>query len=108
MGYRQMKSATIPSLRVDPELRSAAESILHQHETLSSFVIQSLRNGVTHRKNQMEFIARGLASRDEARKTGKYFEVDDVLNELNTRPRDPILESNFLRTVLKSGKFKGI
>ena len=38
-----MKTATIPSLRVDPALREAAESVLDQGETLSSFVETALR-----------------------------------------------------------------
>ena len=56
-----MKTATIPSLRVDPELRQAAESVLEKGETLSSFVEQSLRTSIEHRRMQREFIARGLA-----------------------------------------------
>ncbi len=78
-----MKTSTIPSLRVEPELRHAAESVLHNNESLSSFVLQSLRAGIKQRQVQREFIARGLASRDEARKTGEYYEADDVLHELD-------------------------
>ena len=78
-----MKTATIPSLRVDPELRRAAESILQEGETLSGFVIQSLRDGIQHRRLQMEFIARGLESRDESRRTGEYFDADDLLSGLD-------------------------
>ena len=32
-----MKTATFPSLRVEPELREAAESVLEEGETLSGF-----------------------------------------------------------------------
>lgn len=32
---------------------------------------------------QREFIARGLAARDEAKRTGEYFASDDVLRELD-------------------------
>lgn len=78
-----MKTATIPSLRVDPELRCAAENILNEGETLSAFVIQSLKDGIRHRRLQMEFIARGLTSRDESRRTGEYFEAEDVLSGLD-------------------------
>lgn len=78
-----MKTATIPSLRVDPELRNAAESVLQQGESLSSFVEQSLRANIQRRQAQLEFIARGLASRDEARQTGEYFAAEDVLRELD-------------------------
>ncbi len=58
-----MKTATIPSLRVEPELRTAAEDVLEEGETLSSFVEQSIRDGVQRRQAQREFIARGLKSR---------------------------------------------
>jgi predicted transcriptional regulator len=78
-----MKTATIPSLRVDPELRHAAESVLQEGETLSSFVEQSLRISIDHRRAQQAFIARGLASRDEAQRTGEYFTADEVLRELD-------------------------
>ncbi|MCB2170979.1 MAG: prevent-host-death protein [Deltaproteobacteria bacterium] len=78
-----MKTATIPSLRVEPELRNAAESVLHNGETLSSFVVQSLRANIKRRQLQHEFVERGLASRDEARKTGEYFKAEDVLRELD-------------------------
>ena len=78
-----MKTATIPSLRVDPELRQDAESVLREGETLSSFVEQALRSSIDHRRAQQAFIARGLASRDEAKRTGEYFESDEVLRELD-------------------------
>jgi predicted transcriptional regulator len=78
-----MKTASIPSLRVNPELRHAAESVLRNGETLSSFVEQSLRANIERRRVQQEFIARGLAARDEARQTGEYFADDEVLREMD-------------------------
>jgi predicted transcriptional regulator len=77
-----MKSATIPSLRVEPELRQAAESVLREGETLSSFMEEALRSGIQNRRIQREFIARGLAARDESRRTGEYYSAEDVFNEL--------------------------
>jgi len=77
-----MKSSTIPSLRVEPELRQAAENVLHNGETLSSFMEKSLRAGIQHRRVQQEFIARGLASRNEAQRTGEYFSAEDVFDEM--------------------------
>lgn len=79
-----MKTATMPALRVQPELRQAAEEILRPGETLSAFVEDSLRRNVEFRRTQQEFIARGLASRDEAKKTGVYFSSEEVLAELDT------------------------
>jgi len=77
-----MKTATFPSLRVDPELRQAAEEILEDGESLSSFVEQSIRQGIERRQAQREFIARGLRSRDEARRTGKYVDSEAVVARL--------------------------
>ena len=62
-----MKTATLPSLRVEPGLRKAAEGVLREGESLSSFMEQSLRDEVNRRRMQAEFIARGLAARDEVR-----------------------------------------
>ncbi|MDP2829921.1 MAG: YlcI/YnfO family protein [Sulfuricellaceae bacterium] len=84
-----MKTATIPSLRVDPALRLAAESVLQQGESLSSFVEQSLRVNIQRRHVQQEFLARGLASRDEARQSGEYFSAEDVLLALDGIPVKP-------------------
>lgn len=83
-----MKTASIPSLRVDPELRSAAESVLKDGESLSNFVEQSIRANVEYRRLQKEFIARGLVSRDEARRTGEYFTSAEVHEELDAMLRE--------------------
>ncbi|MBE0576536.1 MAG: prevent-host-death protein [Desulfuromonadales bacterium] len=77
-----MKTASMPSLRVDPELRHDAESVLREGETLSSFMEQALRLCIHSRRVQKEFIARGLVSRDEARRTGEYFAASDVFSEM--------------------------
>jgi predicted transcriptional regulator len=77
-----MKTASMPSLRVDPELRHDAESVLRDGETLSSFMEQALRSSIQSRRAQKEFIARGLTSRDEAKRTGEYFAAEDVLVEM--------------------------
>lgn len=83
-----MKTANLPSLRVEPELRQAAEEALLEGESLSSLIESSLREEVNRRRMQAEFIARGLAAREESRRTGVYYTVDEVMGSL----RD-ILES---------------
>lgn len=77
-----MKNATFPSLRVEAELRRAAEQVLRDGETLSSFVEQSIRENVERRIAQREFIARGLLAREDARQTGRYVEADAVIGRL--------------------------
>ncbi len=80
-----MKTATIPSLRVDPALRRAAEEVLEEGESLSSFVEHSVRAQVERRKTQEAFIARGLAARRKAADSGRYVSSDAVLQSLETR-----------------------
>ncbi len=77
-----MKTATFPSLRVDPDLRQAAEQVLQDGESLSSFVEQSIRENIERRLAQREFIARGLRSREDARRSGKYINSDAVIGRL--------------------------
>ena len=77
-----MKSATIPPLRVTQDLRNEVESVLKEGESLSRFVEDSLRRQIEHRKLQNEFIARGLAARDDARSSGEYASKDDVMGSL--------------------------
>jgi len=77
------KTATIPPLRVKDEIRSAAEAALLEGETLSSFVLESIQLNIQRRALQQEFVARGLAARDEARQSGKYVSADTVLAGLD-------------------------
>lgn len=78
-----MKTTTLPSLRVTSALREAAESVLEQGETLSSFMEESVRLHIERRRAQRDFIDRGLASREEAALTGEYYAAEDVLKELD-------------------------
>lgn len=80
-----MKTATIPSVRVEPEFRAEVESVLAEGETLSEFVEASVRASVERRRLQAEFIARGLRSRDDARRTGEYVDADDVVAALQRK-----------------------
>jgi hypothetical protein len=77
-----MKTATLPSLRVEPELRDAAESVLQEGETLSSFVETAVREQVALRRQREAFLARGILSRDQARRSGTYYDAGEVVAEL--------------------------
>lgn len=80
-----MKTANFPSLRVDPSLRQAAEDVLHEGESLSSFVEQSVRTQIRQRQEQAGFIARGLISRERAKASGAYVSSGAVLKKLEAR-----------------------
>jgi len=80
-----MKTTTIPSIRVEPDFRAEVEAVLGEGETVSQFVETSVRAGVERRRMQAEFIARGLRSRDEARRTGDYVDADTVIDGLQRK-----------------------
>jgi len=82
-----MKTATFPPLRVDPQLRQDTESVLQEGESLSKFIERVVRSEVELRKANAEFLARGLASRDQARQTGRYVNADAVLANLHGKLR---------------------
>ena|SRR6476659_1693084 len=80
-----VKTAAIPAVRVPPELRQAAEKVLQSGETLSGFVEEAVRRNVEFRQFQGAFIARGLASAQASRKSGKYVSAAAVLAKLSRR-----------------------
>jgi Arc/MetJ-type ribon-helix-helix transcriptional regulator len=77
-----MKTASIPSVRVEPELRAEVEALLEAGETVSEFVEASVRAAVERRRNQAEFLARGVRALEEARRTGVYVDADVVVQRL--------------------------
>ncbi|MBL8518422.1 MAG: prevent-host-death protein [Betaproteobacteria bacterium] len=80
-----MRTAALPPLRVSPELRDSAEKLLADGETLSAFMLESLTLNIERRRAQDDFIARGLASGEKARRTGKYSSASSVLKKLEAR-----------------------
>ena len=77
------KTSTIPPLRVSESVRTAAEAALMEGETLSGCVLEAIQFNIQRRTMQQEFVARGLAARDEARRVGKYVSADEVLAGLD-------------------------
>ena len=80
-----MKTATLPSLRVEAELRAAAESVLREGETLTSLIETAMRETIHRRRIQDEFLARGQRSSDDAKRTGRYRSAAAVHAELQRR-----------------------
>ncbi|MBS76129.1 YlcI/YnfO family protein [Variovorax sp. Varisp41] len=80
-----MKTATIPSLRVEPEFRTEVEQVLGEGESLSQFVESAIRARVQQRKDQAEFVVRGLASLASARRSGAYVDAGEVVDRLKTK-----------------------
>lgn len=80
-----MKTASFPSLRVETELREAAQSVLRQGETLTGLIETAVRETIHRRRVQDEFLARGLRSVAHAKQTGSYHPATDVHSEMQRR-----------------------
>lgn len=80
-----MKSATIPSVRVEPEFRAEIEAALKEGETLSEFVEESVRENARRRRVQSEFIARGIRALEEAKATNNYVDSEVVVARLQSK-----------------------
>ena len=65
-----MKTATLPPIRVAPDFRLELEGVLEQGESLSQFVENAVRTTVAKRKNQAEFISRGIAAIEATQREG--------------------------------------
>jgi len=59
--------------------------VSHEGEAISGFAEQSVLGEMSPRQGQEAFVARGLASRAKARRSGVYVEAKDVLAALQSR-----------------------
>jgi len=80
-----MKSAVIPQIRVEPELRAELESVLQPGETLTEFIEATVRNAIAFRRVQTTFHARAQAASQEYHRTGVSVPVETVLDKLQSR-----------------------
>lgn len=80
-----MKTAILPSVRIEPALREELERALNAGESLSAFVEASVRESVRRRLDQAEFVQRGIASLEAARHSGHYVTAQDALHKLEQR-----------------------
>lgn len=80
-----MKSAVIPQIRVEPELRAELESVLQPGETLTEFIEATVRNAIAFRRVQTTFHARAQAASQEYHRTGVSVPVTTVLDKLQSR-----------------------
>ena len=74
-----MKTATLPPIRVAPDFRVELEGVLEQGESLSQFVENTVRSTVAKRKNQAEFIRRGMAAIDATQRDGSVIPAELVI-----------------------------
>jgi len=81
----RMKTATIPPIRIEPEFRVEVEGVLAQGESLSQFVESAVRETVFKRKNQAEFVRRGIAAIEVTKRTGSGIAAEVVIAKLEAK-----------------------
>ena len=80
-----MKTSLLPPVRVSEELRVAAEGVLVEGETLSSFIQHSVERAVEYRRVQADFHTRGEAALERYKRTGKSHAAADVISALQAK-----------------------
>ncbi|WP_369939794.1 hypothetical protein [Xanthomonas medicagonis] len=80
-----MTSASHPWCKRDPAVCGASQAVSHEGEAATSFAEQSVLGEMSPRQQQEAFVARGLASRAKARRSGGYVEAKNVLAALQSR-----------------------
>ena len=83
-----MKTATLPPIRVAPDFRLELEGVLEQGESLSQFVENAVRTTVAKRKNQAEFIRRGIVAIEATKRDGSVVPADQVIAKLEAKLAD--------------------
>lgn len=80
-----MKTAILPQVRVEPQLRADLEAVLREGETLSDFVEAAVRQAVDYRRMQAEFEARADAAWTRFQQTGAAVPASEVVAEMRER-----------------------
>lgn len=80
-----MKTAILPQVRVEPQLRADLESVLREGETLSDFLEATVRSAVEHRQVEAEFAARADAAWARFQATGKAVPVEEVIAKMSDK-----------------------
>lgn len=81
----KMKTAVIPSVRIDPALRLEIEQSLQGGESLASLVEAAVRNEISRRKAQSEFVRRGLAAIERTLTAGDGICADSMVARLEQK-----------------------
>lgn len=80
-----MKTAILPQVRIEPQLRADVESVLREGESLSEFLESTVRKAVEQRRIQAEFEARAEAAWVRFQQTGESVPAAEVIAEMRQR-----------------------
>ena len=80
-----MKSATIPPIRIETSFREEIEQSLGAGETMAALVEHAVRTEVSRRREQSEFVRRGLASIARSEAAGDWIPAESVIAKLEAK-----------------------
>ncbi|MEY2684156.1 MAG: hypothetical protein RJA09_1300 [Pseudomonadota bacterium] len=80
-----MKTATIPPIRIEPVFRQEIEQSLVDGETMASLVENAVRTEVARRREQSEFVRRGLAAIARSEAAGDWVPAEVVVAKLEAK-----------------------
>ena len=80
-----MKTAILPQVRVEPQLRADLEAVLREGETLSDFLEATVRQAVDYRRMQAEFDARADAAWSRFQQAGAGLPAEELIAEMRVR-----------------------
>ncbi|HKT26561.1 hypothetical protein [Dyella sp.] len=78
-----MNESNKKPIYINRDLLLAVSKVLRPGETAIGFIEEVLQKGVAWREDDRLFFERALASRDEARESGKYVSSDEVIAKLD-------------------------
>lgn len=82
-----MKTTTIPPVRIAPQLRQEIELALEAGETMAALVETAVRREVLRRREQTEFVRRGLAAIERCKAADDSIPAEAVIAKLKARAR---------------------
>jgi hypothetical protein len=103
----RMKTSTLPAVRVEPALRSDAEAVLDDGESLSDFVAACVRDGVTWRRTQDAFLARAREAVERSERENNGISPQEVLRRMDDRldaARKRLAAGNRFHCTCKEGR----
>jgi hypothetical protein len=80
-----MKTATIPPIRIEPAFREEIVQSLDAGETMTALVETAVRTEVLRRRDQSEFVRRGLASIARSEAAGDWIAAETVIAKLEAK-----------------------
>ena len=80
-----MKTATIPPVRIEPAFRQQIEASLGDGETMAALVENAVRTEVVRRRDQSEFVRRGLAAVARSEAVGDWIPAELVIAKLEAK-----------------------